>query len=93
MRIAVRIRFRSQGSSWPLREGDVLEIRQDLDEIAEIPAEVVLELLGHHLRAIELQRVMMLFVKSPPTPRKPLTPEMIALQQKRAAERRSRRRA
>lgn len=93
MRITVRIRFRSQGTSWPLREGDVLEIRHDLDEIAELPAEVVLELLGHHLRGLELQRLIATFVAPPPTPRKPLAPAVREAQQHRAAARRSRKRA
>ena len=87
--IELVIRFRSQGTSWPLRVGDTLEIREDGQRL-EIKGELVLEIITHYFRAIELQQHMV----NGTLPRKPLAPSSTPdLFERRRLDRRSRRRA
>jgi hypothetical protein len=86
--IELVIWFRSQGTSWPLRAGDIVEVREAETRL-EIRAELVIEIVAHHFRSIELQEAM----RTGALPRKPparALPDVIA--QRRLA-RRSRRRA
>ena len=83
------IRFRSQGTSWPLRVGDTVEIREGTQRL-EIQGELVLEIICHYFRAIELQQHMV----NGTLPRKPLAPSSTPdLFERRRLDRRSRRRA
>ena len=87
--IELVIRFRSVGTSWPLRVGDTLEIREDGQRL-EIKGELVLEIITHYFRAIELQQHMV----NGTLPRKPLAPSSTPdLFERRRLDRRSRRRA
>jgi hypothetical protein len=54
------IRFRSQGMQWPLRAGDTIEIRQFGNPIAvaTIQADMVIELVLHKLRDLEMLDAM-----------------------------------
>jgi hypothetical protein len=86
--IRLACRFRGVGTTWPLREGDTVEAWTGLRLVAEIPAELLIELIAHHLRGIALQDEFRVTV----TPaRKPLAPIVEAKQAARAAVRRSRR--
>ena len=87
--IELVIRFRSQGTSWPLRVGDTVEIREGTQRL-EIQGELVLEIITHYFRAIELQQHMV----NGTLPRKPLAPASTPdLFERRRLDRRSRRRA
>lgn len=64
------IRFRSQGMQWPLRPGDVIEVRHigNPTPILSFPADVVIELVMMKVRDIEMLDAM----QHGTVPRKPL---------------------
>lgn len=88
-RLVIRLicRFRRSGMSWPLTEGDTIEVWADNRMIGELPAQLVVEVLAYHLRGAQLQAE---FDLSLVPPRKPLAPAILAKQLERAAERRKR---
>ena len=85
--IELVIRFRSQGMSWPLRVGDTVEVREG-DARIEFPGELVLEIIQHYYRAIELQQHLV----NGTVPRKPLAPaSTVDVLERRRLARRTRR--
>ena len=62
--------FRSQGVQWPLRRGDTVRIRRGHDDLGELPADLVIELVAYHLYGLQLQVRMRDGVLIEP-PRKP----------------------
>jgi hypothetical protein len=67
---ALSIAFRGR-LQWPFRPGDTLRVYRDGDRelLAELPASLVIELIGHHLHAVSLQRRVTDHVKvAQPTP-------------------------
>lgn len=86
--IELVIWFRSQGTSWPLRAGDIVELREGGQRL-EMRAELILEIVAHHFRSIELQEAM----RTGTLPRKPPAHALPDVLEQRRLARRSRRRA
>lgn len=80
-------RFRRSGMSWPLTEGDTVEVWAENRMIGELPAQLVVEVLAYHLRGAQIQAE---FDLSMVPPRKPLAPTVVAKQLERAKARRRR---
>ena len=85
--LRVIFRFRRSGMSWPLTEGDTVELWVSNRMIGDLDGSLVLELLAHHLRDAQLRAD---FDLSLVPPRKPLAPAIVAKQRARAEERRRR---
>ena len=88
--LRVIFRFRRSGMSWPLTEGDTVELWVANHMIGQLSGELVVELLAHHLRDAQLRAELDLSLIPP---RKPLSPAIQARQLARAEERRKRREA
>lgn len=82
--IELVIRFRSRGMAWPLGANDTVEVREG-DRTLTIPGELLIEILAHYFRAIELQHHMV----NGTIPRRPLAPATTPdlLEQRRLARR------
>lgn len=53
--LRVRVRFLGQGHQWPLRPGDAVALTDPAhNPLGELPAELVLHLIAHHVHAAEL---------------------------------------
>lgn len=92
--------FRSQGVQWPLREEDCVEVRNHRQEVVgEIPGYLVIELIAHYFRGLQLQ-IELGGLRSPnggplalpPPPKMPPRPVPIELQESRRERRRHPRR-
>ena len=79
--------FQGVGTSYLLRDGDRVEVWVDQRMIGDCPADLVLDIIGHHFRGLQLiQEIALAAVP----PRPPLAPAVQAKQLARAAQRRTR---
>ncbi len=54
MTLEIRINFRDRGWTWLFKDGDEMQIYRDGRPLGAFTAEHIRELLGYHIRGIEL---------------------------------------